>query len=74
MTLILKGGGYSLGVRHMIGVPARHHHWTGTNDDVPRSSGAPPLDGGLPKPPNLLIRFVRWVKYYARWGKYRAQV
>jgi hypothetical protein len=68
-TLILKGGGYAPGWRMIIGASARHHHWTGTND-LGRPS-VPPPDGGLPKPSNPWIRFVRWISYYARWVKYR---
>ena len=62
-TLILKGGGYSHGV--VMGRIPRHHHWTRTTDDVPRTNGVPPVDGGLPKPPGRFKRFLRWMRYYA---------
>lgn len=64
---MFKGGGYSPGIRHMIGAPARHHYWTGTTDE-PRSL-VPPSDGGLDKPPNSWKRFTRWLSYYLRWGR-----
>lgn len=66
--VIFKGGcGGHVGVRHAIGIPARHYHWTGTTDE-PRNP-VPPRDGGLDKPPNRWKRFKRWLAYYMRWGK-----
>ena len=67
-AIILKGGGYSHG-GFMHGIAAlrpRHRHWTGTNDDVPRTNGVPPIDGGLSKPPNPFKRVWRWISYYFR--------
>ena len=65
MHIILKGGGYSIGLRPLIGLPPRHHHWTDTND-LPRSP-VPPSDGGLDKPPSPWKRFMSWLRYYAKW-------
>lgn len=64
-----KGGGYGRGVRLTLGAPSRHRHWTGTNDDVPRTTGVPPLNGGMPETPSMWGRFKRWLRYYFRWGR-----
>jgi len=65
--LILKGGGYGIGWRAIIGVGPRRQHWTGTND-LPRPL-VPPADGGLQRDPaeSLWSRFSRWLRksYYA---------
>jgi hypothetical protein len=62
-----KGGGYA---HHVIAgrLAPRCRWWYGTNDD-PRDP-VPPRDGGLPQPPNFLTRFLRGVRYYARWIRY----
>lgn len=68
-TVFLKGGGY--GHSHTIGAITRlrHHSWTGTTDDVPRTDGVPPLNGGLEKPPSKRKRLVRWAKWVLKGGK-----
>lgn len=69
-TLTFKGGGYA--GHHFLGggfVRLRHHWWTGTNDNVPRTDGVPPLNGGLEKPPSRWRRFVNWFKWIVRGGK-----
>ena len=68
-TIVLKGGGYG---HHILGgasIRLRHHYWTGTTDDVPRTDGVPPLNGGLEKPPSKKKRVIRWLKWVAKGGK-----
>jgi hypothetical protein len=69
--LIWKGGGYAGRFVHQIGVIVRlrHHWWTGSTDDVPRTEGVSPVDGGLPEPPSRWTRFVRWFKWVITGGK-----
>jgi len=65
-VLILKGGGYGIGWRAIIGVGPRRQHWTATND-LPRPL-VPPADGGLEPDPaeSFWTRFSRWLRrlYY----------
>jgi hypothetical protein len=60
-NIILKGGGYgrSIGIVTRL----RHHYWTGTNDDVLRTNGVGPSDGGLEKPPSRGKRVLNWTKF-----------
>lgn len=69
-TILLKGGGY--GGHHVGGAiitRLRHHPWTGTTDNVPRTDGVPPRNGGLEPEPDWRERFKRWIKWVAKGGK-----
>jgi hypothetical protein len=67
---IWKGGGFSGWTsRHPWLINLRHHYWTGTTDDFPRTDGVGDPSGGLrPKPP-WHKRFARWFKWVIKGGK-----
>jgi hypothetical protein len=80
-TMNMFKGGVCHGGHHfggVLGANLRHHHWTGTTDNFPRTNGVPPVDGGLEPKPGPWKRFRSWFKFigaqlgreYTEW-KYR---
>jgi hypothetical protein len=63
-NVLFKGGGHIGGHIHIGAITRlRHHHWTGTTDNVPRTDGT---GSGLEPPPSPKKRVVSWAKFTAK--------